>query len=407
MEVDVHPFNLLALLRNILDASRLKAETKNLFVQYKEVSPIPAMVKGDERKLRQVLSNLLTNAVKYTEQGGVTLRARRIENLRLKIEDLEEAAINLQSSIFNLQFQVEDTGIGIPEEQLEAIFEPFTQMKGADRPSEGAGLGLAICRRLLEIMGGRLTVASEVGTGSTFTVELALEVVKGVDVAAKTSEKAVIGYQGARKRLLIVDDNITNLAMLVSILEPLGFEIETADSGTEALQKATTTSPDLILLDLLMPGMDGDEVLRQIRQDVSLREIKVIGVSAAVADKARADQFAAACDGFLAKPVDIRELQEQLKEQLQLEWIEAGADTMEPPPSVEVSSMDIDTPEKWLPQTVVDDILEKAEWGDFTRLEAILDRLESEDDDYRAFCDRIRTYSKRFDDDAIIDYLSP
>jgi CheY-like chemotaxis protein len=250
-------------------------------------------------------------------------------------------------------------------------------------------------------------VASEVGKGSTFTVELGLEVLEEVVTEeAKAPEKTVIGYQGARKRLLIVDDNIINLSMLVSVLDPLEFEIETADSGEEALHKAAARLPDLILLDLLMPGMDGDEALQQIKNNEKLKAIKVIGVSAAVADKARADQFAAACDGFLAKPVDIRKLQEQLKEQLQIEWIEEEAEAAGAPMSTEMPPVDEDKPEKWPPQAIVDDILEKAEWGDFTRLEKILDRLEGEDKDYKGFCDRIRAYSKIFDDDAILNYLN-
>jgi signal transduction histidine kinase len=182
MDVDVNAFNLPALLRNILDASRLKAEERSLFVYYQELSSIPAMVRGDGRKLRQVLLNLLNNAVKYTELGGVTLR---ISDLGFGISDLK----NSQSEIRNLKFEIEDTGIGIPEEQLEAIFDPFTQMKGAGQPSEGAGLGLAICRNLIEIMGGRLSVASEVGKGSTFTVDLELEVAKAGEAEAKTPEK--------------------------------------------------------------------------------------------------------------------------------------------------------------------------------------------------------------------------
>jgi hypothetical protein len=129
-------------------------------------------------------------------------------------------------------------------------------------------------------------------------------------------------------------------------------------------------------------------------------------VSAAIADKTRTEQFATACDGFLAKPVDMKELQEQLKAQLPIEWIEEEVEAAEAPMPTEVPPEDEEKPKKWPPQAIVDDLLEKAEWGDFTRLEKILDRLESEDKDYKGFCDRIRAYSKRFDDDAILNYLT-
>jgi signal transduction histidine kinase/DNA-binding NarL/FixJ family response regulator len=423
MEVDVNTFNLPALLRSILEASRLKAEARSLFVRYEELSPLPAMIKGDERKLRQVLLNLLTNAVKYTETGGVTLRVKILDTGYSMLDtgnqqpatsnqhpassnqqpasSIQHPVTSIQYPVISIQFEVEDTGIGIPEEKLEAIFDPFTQMKGAGRSSEGAGLGLAICRRLLEIMGGRLSVASEVGKGSTFTVDLELE---ASEAKAKAPEKLVIGYQGERKRLLIVDDNIINLSMLVSTLEPLGFAIETADSGEEAIHKAAATHPDLILLDLLMPEMDGDEVLRRIRRTEGLEHVKVIGVSAAIADKERAGQFAAACDDFMAKPVEIGELLEKLKAQLHIEWIEEETEAAVTP--YELPSGETGKPEKRPPQAVVEELLKQAERGDFIRLEKILDRLESEDKDYKGFCDRIRAYVRRFDYGSIIDYLS-
>jgi PleD family two-component response regulator len=158
--------------------------------------------------------------------------------------------------------------VGIPKEKLDKIFEPFTRDVDGSKAIEGIGLGLTITRRLVDLMGGKLSVESDIGNGSTFTFELELDVINEVQAKAMKKEREAISYpcrklfdtaQGKRRRVLIVDDNLTNLSLLVSILEPLGFEINTAENGQQAIDRALKEPPDLLLLDLLMPVMDGDE----------------------------------------------------------------------------------------------------------------------------------------------------
>ena len=395
LEVESKVFDLVSLLRDVFNITKIRGQEKELVAQYEEVSPVPQTVIGDERKLRQILLNLLDNAIKYTDSGSVTFRVKQlsIDDCRLSIEKTYQ-----QSSPSTIRFEVKDTGIGIPEEKLETIFEPFVLGAIESRTVEGTGLGLPISQGLVELMGGKFMVESEVGRGSTFTVEVSLPVAEAADIPLYKPEKPVIGYRGERKSILIVDDNIANLSMLVSMLEPFGFEIITAETGEEALEKAQESGPDLMLLDLLMPGMDGHEALQRIRDNGELRNIKVIGISAAVADRDRVEAYAADCDDFISKPVEFAVLTKKLQEQLRIEWIEEGAEEA----GIKESA---DKPEKIPPQAVIEDIARKVEWGDYAGLERILDRLEAEDADYGGFCSRIREYSRNYDDEAILEYV--
>jgi PAS domain S-box-containing protein len=444
-EVQFEEFNLPTLIREVLSTNKVKATEKNLAFHYQEGSAFPQMVRGDARKLRQVLLNLLDNAIKYTKSGSVTLqvsgengkeeRQRTMDEGRGAKGDWKPATSNQQ----RVTFQISDTGIGIAEENLETIFEPFTKVDIQGRSTEGSGLGLAISRRLIELMGGRLTVESPSncrlsmddfrlkdnskiqcpdnhqssinnhqstgGPGSTFRVELEMEVVEGVEEAARAPERAVIGYRGQRKKVLIADDNITNLSMLMSMLEPLGFEIETAENGEEAVGRAAESRPDLILMDLMMPIMNGHEAMRRIRENEDLKKIKVVGVSAAVADKDRAGAFAADCDGFISKPVETGELLDKLKEQLEIEWIESedgGRGTRDEGRRTKDEEAG---PEKMPPRRILEQIIQHAERGEFTKLGRILDELESEDADYSGFCDLVREYARRYDDEGIVEYI--
>jgi len=387
-EIQREAFNLPALIHEVLSATGVKATEKHLSFLYEENESLPALVRGDARKLRQVLMNLLDNAVKYTQEGSVTLKVASCE-LRVANSGLREEE-PFQYPVSSITFHVSDTGIGIPQEQIEAIFEPF--MQGDVQATEGIGLGLAISRHLVELMGGKLSVESTPEKGSAFAFTLELEVVEEGAVTPEEHGKAIIGYHGEPKRILIADDNPTNLAMLVSVLEPLGFIVETTKNGEETFIRAALTKPDLILMDLLMPVTNGHDALRRIRGDKNLTHMKVVGVSAAVADKERTEEFVADCDGFIAKPVYIKTLLEEIKEQLGIEWIKGK----EP---VSLTEEPVTMP----PDDVLMEMLLIAEGGDYTTLEHILSTLT--DDMYAAFCRRIRSYAKTYDDEGIINYI--
>lgn len=418
VEVEGKEFDLLELIDAVLGTTRLRAVKKKLSLTYEPLSVLPRIVKGDSKKIRQILLNLLDNAVKYTETGGVTLRVF-CSGLPLPVQeathqDLERVGPSeygppsvalREPGPARFTFQVSDTGIGIQKEKMEQIFEPFIQGKSDGRAVEGIGLGLAICRRLVDLMGQRLSVESEPGRGTTFTVTLDLEVVERVKEPVRVPERAIIGYAGVSRRILVVDDNAANLSMLVSALESLGFEVHSAQSGEQALEMAKELKPDLMLLDFLMPRTDGREVLRRIKAQDSHKDIKVIGISAAVADGHGAETFAAACDDFVSKPVEFRELLEKMRRHLQIEWIEEGAEAAAIDASTRPPATDENKTPLLPPRSVLETLVEKVDLGDFAGIEETLEKLFLMDSGYADFCATIREYAARFDDDAILDYI--
>ncbi|MBF0496164.1 MAG: response regulator, partial [Deltaproteobacteria bacterium] len=385
METEEAPFNLPAVLRQVLNIARIKAEEKDLTIHYNTITPLPEYVRGDERKLKQVLLNLLGNAVKYTHRGGVILRV-----------DYDQA----NSGLFRCE--VKDTGIGIAPDKLKVIFEPFTQLPAGGQTGEGSGLGLAITQRLVALMQGKIEVESEPGRGSTFSMEVALPPAVETELSAKPAEQVVLGYQGPRKSILVVDDNITNTSMLVSMLEPLGFEITTAENGREAVRRALERRPDMVLLDLVMPVQDGLEAAREMRQHYELNQTRIVGVSATVSDSVHKDAFVAACDDFALKPIQIKQLLEKIQSHLQIVWETApsGRSTADLIMAEEATAS-VKVP----PAHILEAIRQTVALGNFGDLDRRLTELKSSDTVYAHFCNLIRRYAERYDEDGIITFL--
>jgi CheY-like chemotaxis protein len=246
--------------------------------------------------------NLLSNAVKFTDNGGVTFKVGYHEG--------------------KIRFQVEDTGVGIDPESQKKIFRSFEQVGALSRRTEGTGLGLSISSKLTALMGGELQVKSEAGAGATFWFELELPQVQEIAEAAPSSDgSSVVGYQGRRRKVLVVDDQWENRSVLVDMLAPLDFELMEAVNGQEGLAKAIQFQPDVILLDLRMPVMDGFEVMRRIRELPTGKAVKIITVTASAFDFNRQECLEAGCDEFLAKPFQLERLLSLLQTQLNLEWI--------------------------------------------------------------------------------------
>lgn len=275
-----------------------QAEEKGLAFRYEPGGRLPVVVRGDEKRIRQILINLLGNAVRFTESGEV----------RLRVSYLRETAT----------FEIIDTGIGIAPDQIERIFQPFERGDPL-RQDNGVGLGLTITRMLIALMGGDIRVHSRPGQGTSFQVRLFLSEVR-VPQAVVHVEHDIIGYQGARRRMLLVDDHIEHRRVLAGMLGPLGFEIVQAADGQEAVRQVALLHPDLILMDLSMPHMDGWETSRLIRRNVQSRApIIVISANAFADDRERS--VAAGCNDYLAKPVHTPALLEKIKEHLGLEWL--------------------------------------------------------------------------------------
>jgi PAS domain S-box-containing protein len=294
-------FELNPLLDGIAEMFGLRAEQKGLSFRFDKAGCLPDSVIGDERRLRQVLINLLSNAVKFTQTGGVVLRV---------------ACRNGEARI-----EVEDTGPGIARQDLERIFSPFERLE-YHASGEGTGLGLAITKRLVELMEGRLEVLSQWGKGSLFRVTLPLVAVAGP--AAGWEKREVVGYEGAPRRVLVVDDNPDNLAILAAALESVDLVAECAASGRECLEKFERFDPELILIDLVMPDLDGTETVRRLRATERGRAVRVIAVTANAFEETRRHCLASGFDDFITKPVELDDLFAHVGANLGLVWRYAG-----------------------------------------------------------------------------------
>ncbi|WP_437654525.1 AAA family ATPase [Sorangium sp. So ce1182] len=308
-KLDLHPTaaDLPTLLRTVCNLCQVRAEQKGLTFADEHAGPERLGVRVDEKRLMQVLLNLLGNAIKFTEHGGVTLR----------VEVLEPPEDHGRT----VSFQIKDTGPGIAPQDLSRIFEAFEQVGGHKGHVEGTGLGLAITKKLVERMGGRIEAHSQLGQGTVFTVTLRLIEAPAVKASAGLPWEAIIGYQGERRTILVVDDNGDTRALLRDLLEPLGFELLEAGSGERALALTRERTPDVIVMDLAMPGMDGHEVTRRLRQRPELARTAIIASSASASGAERHKSLSAGCDDFLPKPVQAGALLELLRATLQLEWI--------------------------------------------------------------------------------------
>ena len=336
MELLPGEFHLPAFLGGITDMLRIRAQQQGIDFFCEFDSNLPQGIYADETRLRQILINLLNNAVKFTEQGSVTLR---ILDLGFEIADLEDGKSQISNLKSQIRFQVEDTGIGIARDKLKEIFVAFAQVGGDTRHAhvEGTGLGLPISRRLIRMMGGDLLVDSTVGKGSTFWFELELPAAEHVmaDETVGVTEPAgkITGYTGKRRTILVVDDKRSNREILLNILFPLGFRIGEAENGRECVEKTDQHQPDVILLDLMMPVLDGFEAVKQIRDAESFRSrisnlntpihTPVIAISADAFKEKQHRALQAGCDDFIVKPFKVERLLAALQTHLDIEWIYA------------------------------------------------------------------------------------
>jgi signal transduction histidine kinase/DNA-binding NarL/FixJ family response regulator len=307
-KMELHPstLHLPSFLDGIAEICSIRADQKGINFIY-EPNHLPAGIEADEKRLRQVLINLLGNAIKFTDAGSVTF--------------LVEITPSEKPAFVKARFSVKDTGVGMTAEQLEKIFLPFEQVGSTKKQSEGTGLGLSISQRIVELMGSQLQVQSQPEVGSTFWFDVELPEVKEWAAAARRHLDGVVtGYQGEKRKILVVDDRWENRAVIVNLLEPIGFEVIEASDGKEGLARLSDP-PDLVITDLAMPVMDGFEMLKQLRQNPASQNLPVIVSSASVFDIDQSRSIAAGGNAFLAKPVQADVLFSQLQEQLKLEWI--------------------------------------------------------------------------------------
>jgi PAS domain S-box-containing protein len=422
MELELSEFHLPEFLKRIAEMIRIRAEQKDLEFVYECESDLPEGVRTDEKKLRQVLINLLGNAIKFTEEGRVMFRVSYLNRGMGRWGDREmgrrgDEELGKTSSphsfsqapplpippSLQLHFEVEDTGVGIDPDRLEEIFLPFQQVGEKRYSVEGTGLGLAISRKLVKILGGELMVKSTVGQGSVFWFDLNLPEIGGFTLEAKPYERKIIGYKGEQRTVLVADDRRENRTVLVNMLLPLGFKIVEAENGQECLDEVLTCKPDAILLDLRMPVMDGFEAVKRMRGLIELHDVVVIAVSANVYEEIQQRSLQAGCDAFLSKPIQLEDLLAVLHTQLQLEWTyeeEPDQKTVSDakPRSAPISDVS-------LTEDQIHMLIEFASKGRVKKLLQFLSELEHSDQQYQCFTEEIRSLVKKFQFKEVIDRI--
>ncbi|AUI67731.2 PAS domain S-box protein [Beggiatoa leptomitoformis] len=383
-KVEIAPveFDLQEFLSSIVDLFTVRARQKNIVFTYQAVTQQPQGIKADEKRLRQILLNLLSNAIKFTEQGHVILK------------------IGYDEQQF-LRFQIEDTGVGIAEQDLEHIFQPFRQTGEQRFKAQGTGLGLTITKRLVEMMGGELHVDSQLGQGSTFWFALQLPSVTLVNARDKVQPR-ILGYTGQRRRLLVVDDKEQNRQVLSKLLKPLGFEIFEAENGEDAIKQAIALHPDLIFTNLAMPIMDGLTAVRHLKTLPDFYNTPIVAVSASVFERHQVDSKQAGCTAFIPQPVRENELLSVLQTQLQLVW------------DYEVIVTDAETQDVFDAKAIIPLSAELAHYlhdlammGDLNGLFDKLDEIEVQEHKLRPFVRHAREMVKEFQLDELANLIQP
>ena len=310
LEVQEAPASLARSLKALVDSFGAKAAQKGLSLACRVDPSLPETVLLDIRKVEQILSNLIGNALKFTETGGVRVEAASDGRM--------------------ICIDVEDTGKGIPGDEVEAVFDAFYQTGDPPGKEAGTGLGLAISRRLAEVMEGRLECSSTPGEGSRFRLVLPLKPVLAEQPLPKENSRHLTGYSGPKRTVLVVDDVAANRDIVVELLSPLGFTVEAAASGEEALAWAAEGDIDALLLDVRMAPMDGKEVLRRLRQLPAGKDLPVISYSASLIGFTRREALAMGCDDWLPKPFTPEDLFSKLGQLLRLDWAYAAEPKPEP-----------------------------------------------------------------------------
>ncbi|XYI01072.1 ATP-binding protein [Sorangium sp. So ce1128] len=413
MELHPNDFDFPSFLRATVEICRIRAEQKGIEFVYRPGPALPGGVRADQRRLRQVLLNLLGNAIKFTEKGRVTFAVTEAQGGEQDTrDDLPEdgEGRGARAGKRTIRFEIEDTGSGISAEHLDQIFLPFKQVGDKKRHSEGTGLGLAISQRIVALMGSSIQVRSELDKGSVFRLELTLaEAPNWTEAARQTEHGQIVGYKGARRKLLVVDDKRENRAVIVNMLEPLGFEVTEASDGQEGLDRTAKEGFDLIITDIAMPVLDGWEMMRRIRKMPERAGTILIASSASAFLSDQDKSLEAGADDFVAKPLQMDELLEKMQRHLGLEWIherkEGARAEAEPSPSSGVTpafgTQDVPLP----PAEDLRALRDLAHRGLVNQIQKYADKLDQSNPALAPFTRHVRQLSRDFRLEAIEEFV--
>jgi len=379
LALDVRPMRFADGLAEIARMFELQAAGRGLAFRFAVDGRLPAVVRADEKRLRQILINLLGNAIKFTQAGQVTLRVAHQREMA--------------------RFEIEDTGPGMTADELARVFEPFERGSAASGQSVGStGLGLTIARMLCELMGGEMTVASEPGRGTSFRIRLFVPEVAVAAPEVDALRARRVGYEGRRRRVLAVDNEEADRRLVADLLQPLGFEVEGAASGEAALERLAADAPyDAVFMDLAMPGIDGWETIRRLRAAGHTMPLAV--VSANAFDKKLDNDVGLPGEDFLVKPVRVGELLDWLGVRLGLDW-RYGARGPEPAPAPPPADAPLPPPELLRP------LRDAVGLGHVRGVARQLAAIEAADPAHAGFAARMRLLARQFNYETMNDILN-
>lgn len=430
LELMPKDFHLTNFLKGVVETCRIRAEQKEIDFIYQPLNKLPTAVRADEKRLRQVLINLLGNAIKFTDKGSVTFKVGVMKSScpgdEIQSQPVEQAATREQklsstSTVSSpaeiersrsvasavspkIRFQIEDTGIGMTAEQLEKIFLPFEQVGSKEKMAEGTGLGLTISGQIMQMMGSQLHVESTPGKGSNFWFEVELpEAIDWIESSNNQPAHQIVGYEGRQQKVLVVDDRWENSSVVTNLLIPLGFELMEASNGQEGLEKAISWQPDLIITDLMMPKMNGIEMTQKLRQLPQMQDVVIIASSASVFNFNRQQSQEAGCQDFLPKPVQVEEMLEQISYHLKLTWKYAsGVETV-----VKGGDRSTESTLIFPPTVELQALYAAAQIGDMEAVEQEALRLEQLDRQFVPFVRQVLQLAREFNEQAILKLLKP
>ena len=381
-------FNLRGMLTDVTSMFRLRAESKGLGFTVTVALGVPAVLLADEKKIRQILINLLGNAIKFTDRGSVRCGVA----VRREVDGALWLAVD-----------VEDTGPGVPAIDAERIFQAFEQTKtGVD--AGGTGLGLAISRQFARLMGGDIALQSEVGRGSHFRLDVPVAVGTSGELTPVALRRRVVGIRSGQGpfHVLVVDDEPANRLLLVEMLKDVGFGTREATGGEEAITLATEWSPDAILMDLRMPGTDGLEAIRRLRELDSQRRIPIIAVSASTFEEDRRQALSAGASDFLGKPFRESNLLEKLRAGLGIEYVYLAGTPHETPQPGGLDDAPVGSGRLLLPAKTVVQLRQAADGAEYGRIIEILDAMSSTAPEVATV---LRELVERFDYPGLLDRI--
>lgn len=319
-ELNLSSFDLIHLLFELKEMLVLKSQSKGLELAFEIAPNVPKYIQADERKLRQILLNILENAVKFTAKGSVTLRVR----IEVEIAENPDKFINKSSpKSVQLFFEIQDTGAGISPAEIEQIFRAFTQTETGKKSQQGSGLGLAISQKFVQLMGGDIAVRSILGQGTAFTFDIPVLIVEEIDIKISKPQRQVIGLvpDQPKYRILVVEDRYESRLLLVALIRAIGFDVREAENGQEAIELWWNWEPDLIWMDMRMPIMDGYEATKHIKSHLKGEKTIIIAITASAFEEERSLVFSAGCDDFVRKPFRDEDILEMIAKYLQVRYL--------------------------------------------------------------------------------------